>query len=169
MPRWVFRYVGNKTFDFSSKKRIFCPKTTQFGPKLAFLTIAGSFGALLMGWLVARGLYLARHLFTLFYWFPINRRRLPLTLQDFGPWVSNKLHWPISLVWTYKKNKWYYLNNFVNDFLYNTRLFWSARSSVSCLDYIKLADFVAVTPAVPPCFQPIKIPCDRALLPDPVW
>ena len=68
VPRWVFRYVGNKTFDFSSKKRIFCPKTTQFGQKLAFLSIAGSFVALLMGWLVvvARGLYLARQLFTLY-------------------------------------------------------------------------------------------------------
>ena len=67
VPRWVFRYVSNKTFDFSSKKRIFCPETTKLGPNLAFLTIAGSFGALLMGWLVvvARGLYLARHLFTL--------------------------------------------------------------------------------------------------------
>ena len=67
VPRWVFRYVGNKTFDFSRKKKDFCPKTTQFGPKLAFLSIAGSFGALLAGRLVvvARGLYLARHLFTL--------------------------------------------------------------------------------------------------------
>ena len=69
VPRWVFRYVGNKTFDFSSKKRIFCPKTIQFGPKLAFFSIAGSFGALVVGWwvVVASGLYLARHLFTLFY------------------------------------------------------------------------------------------------------
>ena len=69
VPRWVFRYVGNKTFDFSSKKRIFCSITTKFCPKLAFLTIAGSFGALLMGWLVvvARGLNLARHLFTLLH------------------------------------------------------------------------------------------------------
>ena len=32
--------------------RIFCPKTTKFGPNLAFLSIAGSFGALLVGWLV---------------------------------------------------------------------------------------------------------------------
>ena len=50
------------------KKRIFCPKTTQFDLNLAFLSIAGSFGALLVGRLVvaARGLYLARHLFTLF-------------------------------------------------------------------------------------------------------
>ena len=55
-------------------KRIFCPKTTKFGPKLAFLVIwsfglghAGLFGALFVGRLVvvACGLYLARHLFTL--------------------------------------------------------------------------------------------------------
>ena len=32
--------------------RIFCPKTTKFGLNLAFLSIAGSFGALLVGWLV---------------------------------------------------------------------------------------------------------------------
>ena len=32
--------------------KLFCPKTTQFGPKLAFLSIAGSFGALLVGWLL---------------------------------------------------------------------------------------------------------------------
>ena len=52
VPRWVFRYVGNKTFDFSSKKFVL-PKTTQFGPKLAFLPgLADSFGALLVGWLV---------------------------------------------------------------------------------------------------------------------
>ena len=50
------------------KKKDFCPKMTKFCPKLEFLFIAGSFGALLVGWLVvvARGLYLARHLFTLF-------------------------------------------------------------------------------------------------------
>ena len=48
------------------KKRIFAQKW----PNLAFLFIAGSFGALLVGWLVvvSRGLYLARHLFTLYYW-----------------------------------------------------------------------------------------------------
>ena len=34
------------------KIRIFCSRTTQFGPKLAFLPgLAGSFGALLVGWL----------------------------------------------------------------------------------------------------------------------
>ena len=26
VPRWVFRNVGNKTFDFSSKKKDFLPK-----------------------------------------------------------------------------------------------------------------------------------------------
>ena len=36
----------------SVKKRIFCPQTTKFSLKLAFLSIAGSFGALLVGWLV---------------------------------------------------------------------------------------------------------------------
>ena len=41
VPGWVFRYVGYKTFDFSSKKRIFCFKTTKFGQKLAFLVILG--------------------------------------------------------------------------------------------------------------------------------
>ena len=72
VPRWVFRYVGNKTFDFSSKKKGFF---VQKRPNLAHLGSfgqfgpgnAGFFGALLVGWLVvvARGLYLARHLFTL--------------------------------------------------------------------------------------------------------
>ena len=50
VPRWVFRYVGKKTFDFSSKRNDFLPKMTKFSPK--FLSIAGSFSALLVGWLV---------------------------------------------------------------------------------------------------------------------
>ena len=51
------------------KKRIFCPKTTKFGIFGQFGPgHAGLFSALLVGPLVfvARGLYLARHLFTLF-------------------------------------------------------------------------------------------------------
>ena len=38
VSRWVFRYVGNKTFDFSSKKKDFLPKNDHIwvGPKLAF-------------------------------------------------------------------------------------------------------------------------------------
>ena len=72
VPRWVFRMWVTKLLISPVKIRIFCPKTTKFGPKLAFLVNfgpghAGLFGALLVGQLVvvARGLYLARHLFTL--------------------------------------------------------------------------------------------------------
>ena len=72
VPRWVFRYVGNKTFDFSSKKKDFLPKNDQIWPKIGIFGQfgpghAGLFSALLVGQLVvvARGLYLARHLFTL--------------------------------------------------------------------------------------------------------
>ena len=73
VPRWVFRYVGNKTFDFSSKKKDFLPKNDQIWPKIGIFGQfgpghAGLFSALLVGRLVvvARGLYLARHLFTLY-------------------------------------------------------------------------------------------------------
>ena len=73
VPRWVFRYVGNKTFDFSSKKKDFLPKNDQIWPKTGIFGQFGPglFSALLMGRLVvvARGLYLARHLFTLFYYY----------------------------------------------------------------------------------------------------
>ena len=60
-----------KLFISPVKIRIFCPRTTKFGPKIGIFVhfgpgIAGSFGALSVGWLVARGLYLARHLFTLY-------------------------------------------------------------------------------------------------------
>ena len=44
--------MGNKTFDFSSKKKDCLPKKPKFGPNLAFPFIAGSLGALLVGWLV---------------------------------------------------------------------------------------------------------------------
>merc|ERR1712173_582094 len=74
VPRWVFCYVGNKTFDFSSKKKDFLPRNHQIWPKIGIFGQfrpghAGLFSALLVGRLVvvARGLYLARHLFTLFF------------------------------------------------------------------------------------------------------
>merc|ERR1712141_936752 len=69
VPRWVFCYVGDKTFDFSSKKKDFLPKNDQIWPKTGIFGQFGPglFSALLMGRLVvvARGPYLARHLFTL--------------------------------------------------------------------------------------------------------
>ena len=71
---WVFRYVGNKTFDISSKKKDFLPKNDQIWTKIGIFGQfgpghAGLFGALLVGHsvVVARGLSLARHLFTLCY------------------------------------------------------------------------------------------------------
>merc|ERR1712223_798613 len=56
VPRLVFCYVGNKTFDFSSKKKDFLPKNDQIWPKIGIFGQfgpgrAGLFGALLVGWL----------------------------------------------------------------------------------------------------------------------
>ena len=93
VPRWVFRYVGNKTFDFSSKKKDFLPKNDQIWPKPGIFGQfgpghAGLFSALLVGRLVVvvRGLYLARHLFTLYLfvifgricslWLPVGQPHL---------------------------------------------------------------------------------------------
>ena len=41
VPRWVFRYVGSKAYDFSSKKKDFLPKNDQFWPKIGILVILG--------------------------------------------------------------------------------------------------------------------------------
>ena len=53
------------------KKRFFAQKRSNLARNWLFLSIAGSFGALLVGWfvVVARRLYLARHLFTLLHHF----------------------------------------------------------------------------------------------------
>ena len=71
----------------------------HFGPGLA-----GSFGALLVGWLVvvARGLYLARHLFTLLY--RTNTTRI--SLSDFSRILaaSSSLSTKQSLVWSAPKS-----------------------------------------------------------------
>merc|ERR1712004_447033 len=96
VPRWVFCYVGNKAYDFSSKKRIFCQKNDQIWPKIGSFGQfgpghAGLFSALLVGRLVvvARGLYLARHLFTLFTWFSVmlvpKLLLTPIKIRIFGP------------------------------------------------------------------------------------
>ena len=67
VPRWVFRYVDSKTFDFSSKeigvfaqKRPNLAQNWHFRPLLAHLVPCWW-----VGWLLWCGLYLARHLFTL--------------------------------------------------------------------------------------------------------
>ena len=60
VPRWVSVMWVTKLLISPVKKRIFCPKTTKFGPKLAFLSTAGSFGAQLVGWLVVVGRAVSR-------------------------------------------------------------------------------------------------------------
>ena len=56
MPRCVFRYVGNKTFDFSSRNWDFLPQNDQIWPKIGIFGQfgpghAGLFNALLwVGW-----------------------------------------------------------------------------------------------------------------------
>ena len=65
-PRWSLSYMGTKTFTLG----FLAHKRAKFGPKYAFwahIGLAGSFGALLVDWLVvvARVLYFATHLFIL--------------------------------------------------------------------------------------------------------
>ena len=77
MPRWVFCYMDNKTFDFSSKKRIFLPKTTKFGPKLAFLVNLGqtmqaySVPCWWVGWWLWRAGCISQdtYYFIIWYWY----------------------------------------------------------------------------------------------------
>ena len=71
VPRCFFRYMGTITFAFSSDNKGFSPQNDHIWPEISIFGhfgpgLAGSFGALLVGWLVvvARGLYLARQLFT---------------------------------------------------------------------------------------------------------
>ena len=94
VPRWVFRYVGNKTFDFSSKKKDFLPKNNQIWPKTGIFGQFGPglFSALLMGRLVvvARGLYLARHLFTLCHIHNCHGNTDDKSFRVSGLWFSDE-------------------------------------------------------------------------------
>ena len=72
-----------KAFDFSRKKRIFCPKTTKFSPKLAFLSIAGSFGAVLVGWLVVVPQAVSRMTPIYFIYMPLFFGKFILTNEVF--------------------------------------------------------------------------------------
>ena len=79
----VFRYVFCKLLLPAVKIRIFGSKTAILPQNMlswAYNGLAGSFGALLVGWLVivARGLYLARHRSTLSHYLWIKRFHLPL-------------------------------------------------------------------------------------------
>ena len=49
VPRWVFRYVGYKTFNFSSKKQDFLPKNDQIWPEIGIFDHLGPIGGLVGG------------------------------------------------------------------------------------------------------------------------
>ena len=69
------------------KKRIFCPKTTKFSPKLAFLSIAGSFGALLVGWLVVVARAVSRKTPIYFIWYSMGSGIFYGDKQGWRGWV----------------------------------------------------------------------------------
>ena len=78
------------------KKKDFLPKNDQIWPKIGIFGQfgpghAGLFSALLVGWLVvvARGLYLARHLFTLVY--ILNNGQIFLSPGNFSRYCFPKL------------------------------------------------------------------------------
>ena len=76
------------------KKRIFCPKTTKFSPKLAFLSIADSFGALLVGWLVVVARAVSRK--TTIYFIIFNKNACQLQINTSS--VTYELHHSVFLV-----------------------------------------------------------------------
>ena len=66
MPGWGFRYMDNKAFDFSSKKGFFAQKRPNLARNWHFWPLLAHFvPCWWVGWWLWRGLYLARHLFTL--------------------------------------------------------------------------------------------------------
>merc|ERR1712209_45163 len=73
VPRWVFRYVGNETFDFSSKKKDFLPQNDQIWPKIGIFGHfgpghAGLFNALLwVGWWLWRAGCISQDTYLLYY------------------------------------------------------------------------------------------------------
>ena len=95
-----------KLLIFPVEIRIFCSKKDQIWPKIGIFGQfgpghAGFFGALFVGRLVvvARGLYLARHLFTLYYLQPFTEsyskvidkfEELAVGYEEDGDWDTEK-------------------------------------------------------------------------------
>ena len=92
------------------KKRIFCSKMTKFSPKLAFLSIAGSFGALLMGWLavVARAVSRKKPIYFIFIHFVVMSFLFCETWIFSGTWNEKKLYikWEKARKPLYNVQKW---------------------------------------------------------------
>ena len=102
VPRWVFCYVGCKTFDFSSRNQYFLPQNDQIWPKIGIFGRfgpghAGLFSALLVSRLVvvARGLYLARHLFTLSHHCKVQKNRNIFLCNTTQQYFQNALNFKI--------------------------------------------------------------------------
>ena len=76
------------------KNRIFCPKTTKFSPKLAYLSIADSFGALLVDWLVVVARAVSRK--TPIYFIIFNKNACQLQINT-SP-ATYELHHSVFLV-----------------------------------------------------------------------
>ena len=103
---WTRCLGGLQNFWFSSKKKVFLPKNDHIWPKIGIFDQdgpghAGLFGALLVGRLVvvARGLYLARHLFTLWTCLKFAKQKLFTHIcREFEKWrdlhlLSRKFFW----------------------------------------------------------------------------
>ena len=90
VPMWVFGYVGNNFFISPVKIRIFCPKTTKFGPKLAFLFIFGqALPAHLVhcwwvGWWFWRAGCISQDTYLLYFICQIHEDMFPPPLQYIG-------------------------------------------------------------------------------------
>ena len=73
VPRWVFCYVGNKTFDFSSRNQDFLPQNDQIWPKIGIFGQfgpghAGLFNALLwVGWWLWRAGCISQDTYLLYF------------------------------------------------------------------------------------------------------
>ena len=132
--------MGNKTFDFSSKKKDFLPKNDQIWPKTGIFGQFGPglFSALLMGRLVvvARGLYLARHLFTLsiyIIYYPARAlRALGLLLAEGAPTVGGGVG-GIEVIWTKSKKTSTFFHKTFPKIKKHKLIYLQRESSVYCM------------------------------------
>ena len=77
VPRSGFPYVGDKTFDFFGKKLgFFAQKSPNLARKWHFCSFWARPCWLIWLVVVARGLYLARHLFTLYVWICSDEKKI---------------------------------------------------------------------------------------------
>ena len=114
VPRWVFRYVGNKAYDFSSKKKDFLPKNDQIWPKIGIFGQfgpghAGLFNALLwVGWWLWRAGCISQDTYLLYILLPCVKsslfahpkipRKIVISRKTTRKTLTIRHWWPKSLV-----------------------------------------------------------------------